>query len=221
MLTPSELIVTPLWSRYSCADSSKSAALRYFPVLNRVSMSLSRPCSPRDVVEHIASSAQVPVPVASLSEQLATDNLPRGYTGLGPIGDLLDSIAESYDGMVWWISDDGLHMAVREPKSSVLRDFDEFAGRLTAAHSNNRHLSKAALLHIAEAIDAKGFMLKEQLQPTPRQMVAAYNQKYTHKPIKTFHAAAGHPRFARHIRRRLYLARDRYEKSRIGVFFQG
>ncbi len=137
MLTPNELIVSPLWFRYSCADSSKSAALRYFPVLNRVSMSLSRPCSPRDVVEHIASSAQVSVPIEALSERLTTANLPRGYIGFGPIGDLLDEIAESYDGMVWWISDDGLNMVVREPKSSVLRDFDEFAGGLTAAIGTN------------------------------------------------------------------------------------
>ncbi|HZT34783.1 MAG TPA: hypothetical protein VFA15_02605 [Nitrososphaera sp.] len=91
------------------------------------------------------------------------------------------------------------------------------AGRLTSAHWIKGHLSKAALLDIAEAVDEKGFTLKEELQPSQPRIVAAHNQECTHKPIKTFHAAAGHLPFVRLIRRRLYVARDKYEKSQMSV----
>jgi hypothetical protein len=43
--------------------------------------------------------------------------------------------------------------------------------------------------------------------------MAQHNQHYPKNAIKTFDQAAHRPKFVRSVRRRLYLARDKFEKA--------
>jgi hypothetical protein len=167
----------------------------------------------RDVVLGIANSASHPIPVESLCDELLIFSFPRGATFFGYAGDLLDKIADGYDDMYWWISDTGLNMRVLSPGVLELSAFDELAGRLTAQHWKDRRLSQDALHEIAQALDKASFALKDELQPTQWRPIAQHNQKFALDAIKTFEEAVRRPMFVRSIRKRLYLARERFKKA--------
>jgi hypothetical protein len=56
---------------------------------------------------------------------------PRGQTLFGFAGDLFDQIAENFDCMKWWVSNDGLMMAVvsAAAASQAAPTLDELLGR--------------------------------------------------------------------------------------------
>jgi hypothetical protein len=182
---------------------------RYMPDVNHVSVTVAGPCSLREVVERIAASAEVPIPIGFLSSRLDAVILRRGLVCFGTAGDLFDEATQGLDRMEWWLSDSGLNIDVVQ---SSLGRFDEVAGRLVGEKWTGG-LLKEALLKIADEIDRAGFKLKIELQPAQWKAIAEYNQRNTKTPVKTFLHAARHPLLSRQVRRRLYLARQRYESS--------
>jgi hypothetical protein len=101
-------------------------------------------------------------------------------------------------------------MAVVPPAAGTISMFDEVAGGLYVHESKDGRLSKELLIAIAEKIDVAGLGFNE-LQPAQKQPIMEFNQHHPRDPIKTFAKACADPRFSRSIRKRLYVARDRYK----------
>lgn len=137
----------------------------------------------------------------------------RGKSVFGLVGDKIDQIAANFEDMRWWISKDGLNMAVVSPLAAKLSRFDDFAGKLYVNSSKNGKLSKECLVAIAKEVDLAGFALKEELQPAQWKPIAEFNQRNPRQPIKTFEKACIHRVSGRAVRRRLYVARERYIKA--------
>jgi hypothetical protein len=135
----------------------------------------------------------------------------RGQSLFGYAGDVINEIAMNYHNMRWWITDKGLNMGAVIPARVHLSAFDELAGKLTLANWKDDGLSRDAFLEVAKELDKAGFRLKDELQPKPWKAIAQHNQKYSKNAIKSFEQAARNPRFARSVRRRLYIARKKVE----------
>jgi hypothetical protein len=103
------------------------------------------------------------------------------------------------------------------PDTSQLSEFDRTTGKLAYDRTQNGRLSADAVRQIAEELDAAGFILKEGLQTAQWRPIAEYNKKYAKKAVKTFAAAAANPKFVRCIRRRYYVARERYRKTQVPI----
>lgn len=151
----------------------------------------------------------MPIAIHSLADALSRTKLLRGKVIFGFAGDEIDKIADQYEDMRWWISKDGLHMAIVPPAAAKLSRFDELAGKLFVDRRKDGRLSKESLMVIAKELDAAGFLLREQLQPAQWKPISEHNQKHARHAIKSFKDAC-QPLFVRSVRRRLYVARDRY-----------
>jgi hypothetical protein len=198
------------WGRFCPERSSK---LAWILDCNHASISLPAGSTARDVVQEIARKAHPPIPIESVSDELLSTGFIRGAVFFGYAGDLLDEIANGYPNMYWWISDTGLNMRILPPEIPELSSFDELAGSLTTQYWRDGRLSQRALYEIAKALDEASFALKDELQPTQWQPIAQYNQKFARDAIKSFEKAARRPLFVRSIRRRLYLARERFQRA--------
>ena len=101
-----------------------------------------------------------------------------------------------------------------EPTSN-LSDFDATAGSLMVEHFKDGHLRRGGLEAIAKALDEKHFPLLDVLRPTSRKKVAEYNQRHPNKALKTFQQAIAHRLDGRRaVQRTLYVARERYIRSK-------
>jgi hypothetical protein len=207
-----------LLSRFSHERSTKAANSRYLLDGNLVSLTIPRSSTHRHLVEEIAKRAQIKIPIEFLCDELSSTILVRGKVCFGYVGNLLDAIAQDYDGMIWWISDQGLNMAIAAPDRMLISSFDDLAGRLTAARWRGGRLSKEALNEIAKALDQASFSLREHLQPAQWKQIAQHNQLHPRAPIKTFEEAIHRRQFARAVRRRLYVARQAHEKAHSPTF---
>jgi hypothetical protein len=201
-----------LWSRFDFIRTKESGGDRGLLLNNLASISVPAPCTHRDVVEAIATRSQLPIKIASLSEELNRTALIRGKSIFGLAGDAIDKITVQYEGMRWWISKEGLNIAIVPPTVPPLSRFDRLAGKLYVDKSKNGALSKELLMAIATKLDTAQFSLKRELQRAQWKTIALHNQTYSDRPIKTFKKAC-QPMFARYVRKRLYLARDRYLKA--------
>jgi hypothetical protein len=204
-------IRAPLWQRFDSIRTKETCGDRAL-LLNIVSLAIHGPCTDREVVEAIAGQSSRPVPIHSLPDVLSETRLVRGKSMFGLVGDEIDKVAINFEVMHWWISKEGLNMAIVSPKAAKLSRFDEFAGKLCVDRSKDGKLSKELLVAIAKEVDVAGFTLKEQLQPAQWRPIAEYNQTKSRQAIKTFEQAC-QPLFARSVRRRLYVARERYTKA--------
>ena len=129
---------------------------------------------------------------------------------------MIDEIAANFDRMHWWLSERGLNMNAVLPLSPDISRFDEFAGKLiVGGMATEGSLSKTLLLSIARQLDRANFPLNN-LQPAQRKIINEHNRKFSRVAVKTFQAACDHQRFAYLIRRRLYVARDRYKRNHPG-----
>jgi hypothetical protein len=178
-------------------------------LLNHVSLGIPGPSTHRDEVEAIARQSPMPIAIHSLADVLSQTRLLRGKVIVGFVGDKIDDIAAQYEDMRWWISKEGLNMAIVPPAAAKLSRFDELAGKLFVDRRKDGKLSKESLMVIAKELDAAGFRLREQLQPAQWKPISVHNRKYAKHPIKSFKDAC-QPRYVRSVRRRLYVARDRY-----------
>jgi len=167
-----------------------------------------------DHVHVIASSALRPFKVKSVSGRLKEPILVRGCVYFGHAGDQIQKIMMNYPTLRWWMDADGLVIAEPAAELGQLDSFDRFAGELVALKSKQNRLYADDLLIIAKQVDASGSGLKQCLQPAQWKPIAEHNQKFARNAIRTFEAAASNAKFTRSIRRRLYVARDRYEKAK-------
>jgi hypothetical protein len=179
-----------------------------------VSLTIPAGKTHRDELEAIAR--QLLLEIESLDERLSETQFVRGKTVFRLACNEIDDIAVNYNNMLWWISKDGLNMANVQPAAAKISRFDDFAGKLYVDGSNDGKLSKTLLMSIAKALDGAGFDLKV-LQPAQRKPLSEYNRKYAKRAIKTFERACCNPKFAGWIRRRLYVARERYTKANPSV----
>ena len=177
--------------------------------MNFVSLSVPAGSTHRFAVEEIARTARRPIPIQSLCEELSDRKLIRGGTFFGLAGDGFDQIARNYDDMQWWVSDEGLNVAILPQDMEVLSPCDDLAGSV-AVELWGDGLSLEALSSIAKAIDQAGFTLQEQLEPAQWKPISDHNRRIARSAIKTFSQAAGDKRFVRSVRKRLYRARERY-----------
>jgi hypothetical protein len=102
-----------LWERFSNYDNSIDEST--FAKLiedNFASLSMKGESTNHELVERIAEVSNVPIPVESLSDVLAETVLARGNYVFGCPGDYFDTIARSYPNMLWWLTENGLNMAV-------------------------------------------------------------------------------------------------------------
>jgi hypothetical protein len=205
------------WNRFDFIRTKESGGDRGLLLNNFASISVPAPCTHRDVVEAIATRSQLPLAIASVTDELNRTTLIRGKSIFSLAGNAIDKIVVQYEGMRWWISKEGLNIAIVPPAAPPLSRFDQLAGKLYVDKSKNGALSKEALMAIATELDTAQFSLKEELQRGQWKAIALHNQKYSRRPIKTFKKAC-EGIFARSVRRRLYVARDRYLKAYPAVF---
>jgi hypothetical protein len=132
---------------------------------------------------------------------------------VGLMGTCLDQIANNYPDMFWRITDNGLNVGRLKAIRIALFKFDEFAGKLTRENAGNRRLSKEALRTIAKGLDEKGFRPINFLQDKQKNILDKHHADFPEKPIGTFQAAIRYPQFARFVRRRLYVARDEFDRA--------
>jgi hypothetical protein len=192
---------------------TKQAALTHILHGNPVYLEVPPDSPYRAQIEAIANAALPPIPVASLSAELERRGSPRGNTFAGKAAKYIDRIASNFDGMWWWIDEEGLVMDRLEPQSN-LSDFDMTAGRLMVEHLQNGRLEKGGLEAVAKALDEKKYPLLSILQRSHQKKVAKFNQHHPTMALKTFEKAVEHRVVGRRgVQRRLYVAHDRYVKS--------
>lgn len=158
-------------------------------------------------------SSMKPFPIKFLSEKLKEYKSIRGATHFGRLGISIETILGNYPYLRWWMEKDGLVVDEARSELGPLSDFDRIAGLLVIEHTKDDKLSADALASIAAKLDAEGLKLKENLQQAQWKPILEFNQKHSRAAIKTFVDAVGRPQFARSVRRRLYVARDRYKKA--------
>jgi hypothetical protein len=206
--------ITFFW-QYFDVKRTKEEGGNIKPLLKVVNFSLPSGSTYRDALERIADVADARFDIKSIPELLSERKSIRGTVFFGDAGRQIDQIVENYGDrhMRWWMAKDGLVVAVVSPKQNQLSKFDCVAGGLVVKNLVSGRLSKSALQEIAAELDSRGFPVLDQLQRAPQKEVAGYNHKYVKKAIKTFTAAIGHRHFVRYVRRRLYVARDRYQAA--------
>lgn len=202
-----------LWNRFDSIRSNETGGDQHLLLDSFVSSSVPALSTYRDLVEKMVRQSTKPIPIASLPCDLSQKKLIRGKVVFGLIGDEIDKIALAFDNVRWWISKEGLNMALVPPEVAKLSQFDELVGKLYCEASEDGELSKEVLLTISNEIDAAGFRLNELLQPAQKRAIAEYNQKNARQPIQTFKQACLHRVSRRAVRRRMYLAREKYIKA--------
>jgi hypothetical protein len=180
---------------------------------NVISLTMESGSTHFDDLMEISRSSYKPFPVKSLAGKLKEQQSIRGRVYFGHVGDVIQGILLNYPYLRWWMEKDGLVVDEARSEMGPLSDFDRIAGPLVLEHMTGDKLSASALASIAAKLDAEGFQLKQNLQPAQWKPISDYNQKYSKLAIKTFSDAVGRPQFVRSVRRRLYLARDRYKKA--------
>jgi len=122
---------------------------------------------------------------------------------------------------MWWVADDGIHMEVVQPETGVpkLSNFDQLSGPLVIEHwqrdpgRRNTCLSAESLHEIASLLDQSRLKPLDELQKAPRAKLAAFNQSNQKSAVKTFLQLAEHLHYSWMLRKRLYLAKDRYAQA--------
>ena len=123
-----------LWQRFSNYDNTvDESTLGNLIHNNFVSLSAPGPCTHREIVERVAEGCNIRIQVQSLSDCLAQTVLPRGRVVFGCPGDFFDQISENYINMEWWLTDNGLNMAINPPLYQRLAiRLDECEGTCTS-----------------------------------------------------------------------------------------
>jgi hypothetical protein len=199
-----------LWEHFSSEKTPPNCRGLIFN--NFASLTVPAPCTLRDVVEQIAKQSRNRIPIESLSDELNQSVLLRATTIFGAPGDQFDQIAGNYSNMRWWISENGLNMAVVPPRAAQLSDFNKLVGELALSRQSNGKLSRDAILEIARAVDEAGYTLEKELQPAQWKVIAKHNQTYSKLAIKTYEQAVRNRKFVRCVRRRVYVAREKYRE---------
>jgi hypothetical protein len=206
---------------FSVERSARTPVAGAWLANNRVSATVPGPTTHHEVLQALCSSAQRPIPVVTCCEELRSISLPRGYTLHGMAGDVIDQIACNHDGVEWWVTNSGLHIEVTPPASAVpkLSRFDQVAGPMVLkrwgsdSQRRNTKLSGKSLIEIAHELDQHEIEPRHALQPAQWTELKKHNQKAGRAAINTFEKLAKSPKLSQLLRRRMYLAPQRYSKS--------
>lgn len=201
-----------LWERFDHLRTQETGGSIKSLESSLVSLTIPTLSTHRDVVQAIANQCQPPIAIESLGGNLSETQFPRGKTIFRLAGAAIDDIAVQYEDMRWWMSKHGLNMGKVPLAKTQISKFDELAGKLYVDGSKNGRLSKELLIVIAKALDEANFSLKD-LQPAQWKVISKYNQKNAKHAVKSFEQASRHPRLVRSVRKRLYVARERYNGS--------
>jgi hypothetical protein len=180
---------------------------------NIVSLTMPAGSTHFDHLTEFGRSSLRPFSIKFLSEKLKEQPFVRGHVYFGKLGRQIEGILLNYPYLRWWLEEDGLVVDEARSELGPLSDFDRIAGPLVIEHTKGQKLSASAVAAIAVKLDREGFQLKQNLQLAQWKPISDYNQKHSRVAIKTFVEAVGRPQFVRSVRRRLYLARDRYNKA--------
>jgi hypothetical protein len=177
-------------------------------------VNFSCPCdtTPFDHLTEMGAQATRPFPIKRISEELKSIRFPRGVVFFGELGEAVQQILDNYPNLRWWFEADGFVVAEAESPLDRLLPFDRLAGRLYIQNTSDGGLTRDALKMIASELDSQGFGLKESLQAAQWKPISVFNQKHPRAPIRSFSDAIRRPEFARAVRRRLYVARNRYKR---------
>ncbi|MGA2713572.1 MAG: DUF2513 domain-containing protein [Bryobacteraceae bacterium] len=116
------------WRRFNNEKTSNTSPLRETLIHTVIGVTVPKEFSNRDVVELIAAKSEIPI--ESLSTVLNEPIFSRARTMHGFVGDEFDQIARDYEGMQWWLSDNGLNMDIVSPATPQRAPtFDELVGR--------------------------------------------------------------------------------------------
>src|SRR5262249_46824421 len=156
-----------------------------------VSCTLPAGSTHQDIVRMIARQSATPLPIATIPDVLNEGRSIRGVSLFGFWGTLIDRTVRQYDGMEWWMSENGLHIGSIEP--STFSEFDETAGKLMfdvrARRAKSNRLPKEEYIRIACELDGAGFKPVEHLEGKDRKALASWNKQYPRKAIRNFGAA--------------------------------
>jgi hypothetical protein len=133
----------------------------------------------------LANVASPPIAIDLLDECLGEPTLSRGGVLFGWTGDLIDQYVNGYLGLRWWLSKQGLVVAMVGPKDRPLSDFDRKAGELWLAHAIDGELPYDALVQVAGELDAANFPFKENLEPAQWKVFAAEAERTKEPAPKT------------------------------------
>jgi hypothetical protein len=201
------------WSTFDDRRTREAGGKADMILFSIVNLTAKAGSSQREDLEEMARSASKPFPLASISKSLDETRSIRGRSYFGYAGRLIDEIVDNYPGMRWWMAKDGLVIDIVSDDADRLSEFDRRAGQLVWDGMQAGKLSEHVLKNIAAELDAARFPLLKNLQPAQRKAIAAFNQKYAKRAVKSFSAAAAHPRLSCAVRRRLYVARARYRAA--------
>ena len=205
------------WVRYDYKRTKNSGGERRYKEWvgsNFANLTVSAPCTDRDVIEQIARNATKPMPIDLLSPCLSERIHPRSSTYFDTPDQCFTQIAQNYPQMYWWISQKGLRMEVVSASTTSIRTFDQVAGKLmfeARSSQPTRRISTAAYKVIADQL--RDFTPLVVLSKSARQELGEWNKKNQARAIHTFSAAieARQPRtLRREVRRVLYRAESKY-----------
>ena len=181
--------------------------------LNHLNLTMGPGSTHFEALMEFSRSAPKPFKIKFLSPKLRETKSPRGATFFGELHSEIEQILLNYPELRWWFEEGGLVVDEAQPNFESLGRFDRIIGPIVIENTRDRRISKSALSSIVKSIDDEGFELKENLQPAQWKPIAAFNQRRPKVAIHSFTAAADNPKFVRYVRRRLYVARDRYRRA--------
>jgi hypothetical protein len=110
----------PLWQRFDPVRTKETGGDLKSLAGKFVNFTIPAGSTHRDEVEAIARQFQPPVAIKSLEEKLSEKRFVRSKTIYGLVADEIDEIAANYEDMHWWVSEDGLNMAIMSPATPKL-----------------------------------------------------------------------------------------------------
>ena len=205
--------LTAIWPHFDLKRSKEARGDLSLLADNPVSASLPPGSTHFDLFHAMAKAASRPIRIKSLHASLKDSAAPRGRTVFGHIGNEIEKIMANYPSLRWWMEEKGLVVGDARNGLDQISRFDRIAGALVAEHWNAGRLKKESLVQIAEELDREGFQLRDNLQPAQWKLIANHHQKIRRQAIRSFSDGVKDRRFAGAVRRRLYVACDRYEKA--------
>ncbi len=161
----------------------------------------------------LGRSSKPPLTIKRLSPKLKEPQFPRGGAYFGYLIDQIEKILLNHPELRWWMEEDGLVVDEVPPVLDALSHFERIVGPLSAEHLQNGRLSRDAVNSIAQTLDAKGFTLKEHLQPKEWAQVVAHNRRRTGNKIVNFTTAAKSHAVQELVRQSIYRARTAFKKA--------
>ena len=112
----SQVIHRAGWSHFNSQRTIDSGGQHLYENLipdNFVAFTVPAPCSMLKIVTAITERSTNPIPIDSMSDELAQPVLPRGKVLFGSTGDCIEQVVDNYSQMEWWFTSKGLTISRR------------------------------------------------------------------------------------------------------------